>query len=119
MSERETATGAPVVLGRVFALWEGMGLPPLTDMEGARWILDVPSSDGAKWVIGAVAEEQRLEPKGCMQVEAIVGEFYIWWNGWLAGILHASGGTLAAHPEGASEDRLIADLERMLKALTK
>jgi hypothetical protein len=51
------------------------------------------------------------EPHGCMGGDIPAGTLAVWWHGWLAGFINPAGGTLASHPEGANESRLVADLE--------
>jgi hypothetical protein len=56
-----------------------------------------------------------LKPEGAMRITLEPFECGIWWNGWLAGIVNPKDGAIAAHPEGANEDRLIADLEEAIR----
>lgn len=69
------------------------------------------------WTIAANAQKatMRVEPHGCMEAELPPFHMAVWWNGWLAGILAPDGGPIAAHPEGANEDRLIADLKAAIR----
>ena len=83
--------------------------------ELGKWAFDVPSAESCSWTIclnGGNADIEH-EPDGGMKMT--IPPFYaaVWWNGWVAGLVSPGGGTIAAHPEGANEDRLLDDLKRL------
>lgn len=65
-----------------------------------------------RWTVAAQAHAPvvPVEPEGCMAVDLERFHIAFWWNGWLAGIISAAGGEVAAHPDGANVDRLLADI---------
>ena len=67
--------------------------------------------------VNAHGEPRRVTPEGGMPVDVPPFHLAVWWHGWLAGILHPTeGGQFAAHPDGANEDRFIADVTAATKA---
>lgn len=80
----------------------------LNQMPGP-WVHKV--DDNWTIAVNGLKEPRRTEPEGCMFVTLQPYEAAFWWNGWLAGLCGPGGGTIAAHPSGANEDRLIADMK--------
>lgn len=85
-----------------------LGAAPLNRLDGA-WVHQV----NEHWHVAANAHKTpvEVEPTGCMAVTLEPFHMAVWWHGWLAGLVNPYGGTIAAHPTGANEDRLISDLE--------
>jgi hypothetical protein len=65
------------------------------------------------WTLAVNAHPAPVDvtPDGTMGAEVPPFTAAVWWHGWLAGLIGPGGGSIAAHPEGANEDRLIADLQ--------
>lgn len=68
----------------------------------------VPSTGGNKWGIA-------MNPSNREQKDIPPFGIYVEWNGWPAGCCQAGGGTIAVHPQGANEQRLLRDLKRFIK----
>lgn len=100
--------GFPVIFAKVAVLALARGVAGINRLPGC-WVDDVDEH----WTVAvnAHAEAIAAEPEGAMRAEVPPYAVAVWWHGWLAGIVNAGGGVIAAHAEGASEDRLIADLD--------
>ena len=107
-------TKIPVALGRALELGSALGVEAINKLPGA-WVCVVDE----RWTIAINGHREEVEckPEGTMGAPVPGFGMAVWWHGWLAGLIGPGGGGLAAHPEGASEDRLIAALEARIVAL--
>ena len=89
-------------------LAEADGVCPIDDLPGC-WERKV---DANWWVaVNCTKVERRSEPPGCMEVTLKPYHAAVWWNGWIAGLVTPYNGCIAANPDGANEDALIAALQ--------
>ena len=81
---------------------EAIGAAPL-NQHPACWERDIDE----RWGVALNAHPEQHEAKGVS-----VPPFHaaIFWRGWYVGLLTPYGGAIAAHPDGALEDRFIADV---------
>lgn len=72
----------------------------------------------SRWsaAINGHAEERLYNPTKGMGSTIPPFGIAVFWNGWLAGLITPNGGEIAAHPEGANEDVLIAAIDVALGA---
>jgi hypothetical protein len=100
--------GLSVVFAKVVDLAIARGAERINSLPGC-WVHAVDEH----WTVAVNghAEPTSAEPEGAMAVDVPPYCVAVWWHGWLAGFVTAAGGVIAAHPDGANEDRLIADLD--------
>lgn len=98
----------------IASLAAALKVPGIATLPGRVWTHRVDEH----WTvsINANAEEANVSPEGTMGADVPAFHAAVWWNGWLAGLLSPYGGEFAAHPEGANEDRFIADLRAATEA---
>ena len=108
--------GVPEIMGLVASLAKKMGVQGINKLPGP-WVHVVDE----RWVlaVNATKETIQCQPDGTMGAD--IGPFGMafWWNGWWAGEINAnteSHGWFASYPDGANEDRLIADLKKAIAA---
>lgn len=103
------------MIGEAFALIAELALAL-----GARAINQLPGcwehKVDERWTVAVNPHSRAIksEPAGTMGADVPPFTAAVWWHGWLAGLLTPAGGAIAAHPEGANEDRFIADLRAAL-----
>jgi len=107
---RPDQSSIPEVFGLVAELALALGVENIKSRPGL-WVHPI---DG-NWTVAVNAHNEPIvvAPPYCGEVEVPPYSMAIWWHGWIAGMLNAGGGEMAAHPDplGANEDRLIADLK--------
>lgn len=96
------------VMSLVVDLATALGVQSIDQMPGA-WEHKV---DEHWWFAsnGHAHAKVSSSPPGCMPVDLEPFQTAFWWHGWLAGLVTPFGGVIAAHPTGANEERLCADL---------
>lgn len=95
--------------------YEKLGRKSITTAPEAVFVDDV--NEHWKVAINGSKTNKRVGPEGCMATSLAPYQMAVWWHGWLAGLLSPAGGEIAAHPDGANEDRLIADLRAATSAI--
>lgn len=105
-------SGVPEVMVLAAELFAARGVRAINRLPGCY-----EGKIDERWTFAANAhaETKSASPAGCMSVEVPRFAMAFWWNGWLAGIVDAAGGAIAAHPDGASEERLCADLRAAIE----
>lgn len=92
-----------------------LGIENIKDLPGC-WVHKVDEN----WTIALNAHNAPVHvdlqvEQDLMPVDVPAFGAAVWWHGWLAGLLTPGAGAIAAHPEGASEERLIADLKAAIQ----
>lgn len=106
--------GTPELIFAAARYAESVGVSKINELPGA-WVAFVDDN----WTIAMNGhrESVAVEPEGCMAVDDLPPfTLAAWWNGWLAGMIDPAGGIIAAHPEGANEERLLAALDNAASA---
>ena len=103
----------PMAFSVVTRLAERLGVSNIKGLPGC-WEYNVDEA----WTIAlnGHGEPMMAEPVGSMGAEVSPFELAIWFNGWLAGVVGTSGGTLVAGV-GANEDTFIAAVEAVIEGL--
>lgn len=97
-----------VLMTKVMALHDRLGLPSVKLMPGEIWTHQLDDH----WFIAVNANKEsvKLGPPDGMLVEVHAFSVAVWFNGWYAGEFDTYDGFMAAGSE-ANEDTLIAALE--------
>ena len=113
-SVSEFVFGVPEVLYAAAAYAESIGVSKINELPGA-WIAEVDD----QWTLAMNGHRNpvAVEPDGCMAVDDLAPfTLAVWFNGWLAGFVTPTGGTIAAG-ELANEDSFIAALARATESV--
>jgi len=97
----------PLLMAKIAEFASAMGVERINELSGA-WIHQVDDH----WTIAGNGHREPVdvEPDGCMKIEIAPFTFAAWWNGWLAMVVDARDGWVAAG-ELANEETLIGALE--------
>lgn len=89
------------------------GACPINSLPGA-WERQV--DENWRIAVNGTLAAKKVAPAGCMEVELKPYHAAVWWNGWLAGLFTPYRGCIAADPDGANVDALIAAIRKARKA---
>ncbi len=114
MTQDHTPT-PPLAFCRVAELGVALGVTGIADRPDC-WVHQV--DDDWALVVNPHPRSARVTstPDGSgMVVDLPPYSMAFWWHGWLAGVIDANGGEIAARHDGANEDALIEALEQAIR----
>lgn len=97
----------------VLRLMQAHGFTAIDQLPGAAEV-----KIDAQWYLAVNGHDAEIEvtPPDCMSVSLRPYHFVVWYNGWLAGLFHPFGGSLAAG-SAANEGALCAAIEKHIADL--
>lgn len=101
-----------VAILKIAELHEAMALPALNELGVWHYVID----DAWQFAINGTDEEQDVTPDEAMKATIPPYHAAVWYNGWVAGLMHPMGGTMMAGA-GANEDAFIAVMDRTIEGL--